>query len=139
MLAASPALPKEIPTPAGKQKMPRLHLGHVLAPAWPWGSPRDVRSCWEGQRVQGWSLLVPQEGDSRLPVLLWSSREAKKDGEAEPTSTRPALRPGARAAAEAAEQTGQITEAPFALQQPFFSRPHRYVLVSHPLLAPSWV
>ena len=34
---------------------------------------------------------------------------------------------------------GKSQKAPFALQQPFFSRPHRYVLVSHPLLAPLWV
>lgn len=34
---------------------------------------------------------------------------------------------------------GKSQKMPFALQQPFFSRPHCYVLVFHPLLAPSWV
>ena len=34
---------------------------------------------------------------------------------------------------------GKSQKAPFALQQPFFCRSHRYVLVFHPLLAPSWV
>lgn len=32
VLVASPALPKQIPTPAGKQKMLQLHLRHVFTP-----------------------------------------------------------------------------------------------------------
>lgn len=97
VLAASPPLPKQTPTPAGNQEMPELHLGHILTPALPWGSLQAVWSCWEcgGRRAE--ASLLPGKWVRRLHTLLWSSW----DGEAELTSN---VCPGAWAATEAPEQ-----------------------------------
>lgn len=91
-----------------------------------------------------WSLPAAQEVGTSLPTLLWSSWEVMKAGEAKPTSTPSAAKASTTSRCTGwrlrlQNKQGKSDKAPFPLHPPFFSTPHRNVLVSQPLLALSQV